>query len=376
MRTPFAWRNFVHAKLRTGLAVAGVAFAVMLVFLQLGFFGSVSKGATLFYDNLNFDLVIVSREYVFLTVAKTFPQARLHQALALPEVERADPFYVSRERWSVPATDAVYEVLIFGFDPDDPTFLVPEIRQQAELLKRPDTVLVDHQTRPMYGPQEKGTTVEIGRRDVTIVGQTPLGTAFAELGIIVVSDVNFQRLTDSATLDDVSVGLVKLDRGADAETAKKKLRALLPHDVDVLTRDELNAQEQRYWIVQTSTGLILGCGAIVAFIVGVVIMYQALATQIMRNLSEYATLKAIGFDDSQVSWLVLRQAILLSVAGFLPGFGATLVFYDVLRKSEYVPVEMTWTRVFFVLGMSLAMAIASGLLAQRKVRFADPADLY
>jgi putative ABC transport system permease protein len=371
-----AWRNFVHAKTRTLLAVAGVAFAVMLMFLQLGFFGSVLTGSTLIYDGLNFDLVIVSREYVFLTVSNTFPRARLHQARGVPGVARTDPLYIGRQGWSVPATGAVYEVLVLGFDPDTPTFLVPEIRRQAELLKRPDSLLVDYQTRPIYGPRERGTTVEIGKRDVTIVGEAPLGTGFAELGIIVVSDVNFVRLMDTAALDDVSVGLIQLVPGADAERAKQELAALLPNDVDVFTREELLTKEKRYWIVHTSTGLILGCGAVVAFVVGVVIMYQALAAQIMRRLSEYATLKAIGFGDGQLAWLVLRQSILLSTVGFLPGLVAALVVYDAIRKSDYVPIEMSWTRVVLVFGISLVMAMAAGLLAVRKIRLADPADLY
>jgi putative ABC transport system permease protein len=188
--------------------------------------------------------------------------------------------------------------------------------------------------------------------------------------------LNFVRIVDHADLDNVNVGLVKLCRGADVAAAKQRLCALLPNDVDVFTRDEINAHEKHHWVVMTSTGFIFGSGAIVAVVVGIAIMYQSLATQVTRNLPEYATLKAIGYTDAQVSWVVLQQAILLSVAGFVPGLGAALLLYEAVRKSDYLPIDMPWTRVFFVFGISLFMAIASGLLALRKVRLADPADLY
>jgi putative ABC transport system permease protein len=368
MRIRLACRNLSYAKVRSALAVAGVSFATVLVFLQLGFYGAVVNGATLFYNQLDFDL--------FMPVSGSFTRRRLYQALALDDVERADPFYVSKASWRVPATRSLYDVIIFAFDPDDPVFLEPSIIRQAPLLKKRDTVLVDSETRPIYGPRAAGDEVEIGRRRVTVAGESRLGTAFVELGIIVVADRTLLRIDPRASLENVSIGLVKLRPGADPQRVKEQLRSILPGDVNIRTRTELNAEESHYWITATSTGLIISSGAVVAVIVGVVIMYQSLSSQVTRHLPEYATMKALGYTNTDVSLVVLLQGILLAATGFFPAWLLAALTYDALRKDEFLPVTMPWSRVVEVFCLSLFMASLAGILALRKVRRADPADLY
>ena len=53
-----AYRNLIHSKVRSLVAIAGIGFAVTLLLMQLGFLNSVSLSATLIYDTLDFDILL------------------------------------------------------------------------------------------------------------------------------------------------------------------------------------------------------------------------------------------------------------------------------------------------------------------------------
>jgi putative ABC transport system permease protein len=254
-------------------------------------------------------------------------------------------------------------------------FLDPEVRKLKHVLHRPDTAAVDRNTRPVFGAQDEGRIVEVGRRAVQLVGQYSIGTGFIELGTIIVSDQNFMRIFEGRSLDEVSFGLVKLRPGAEPRLEARKLRELLPHDVDVLTRDELMSAEQRYWVVNTSTGMIFGFGVLVAFLVGTVILYQTLSNQIIRQLPNLATMKAIGYTNRYLSMLIVENAVVLVVVGFVPGLIGAIVLYHMVSETVYLPVYMTWSRAVFVFVLAITMSVVSSLLSLRKLQHVDPADL-
>ncbi|MEM7247718.1 MAG: FtsX-like permease family protein [Acidobacteriota bacterium] len=376
MKTPLAWRNLVHAKVRTGLALAGIAFAVMLVFLQVGLHGAMKTGATLFFDAMEHDLVVLPTDYIFLASPAVFPKRRLQQVAALPEVASVAPLFVGQSHWAVPESGARLSTVVFGIDPEAPAFPAETLGADPALLRSLDTVLADTQTRDIFGPRDVGSTIEVGDRRVKVVGESTLGTAFLDLGVLVASDRTYQHVLPGARLDRPSMGLVELRDGADAEQVLERLRLSLPPDVEVVSRATLNQRETHHWLVLTSTGPIFGSGALVAIIVGVVVIYQALATQVMRHLPEYATMKAMGYADGQVSRVVIQQSVLLAITGFVPGLLAALGLYAMLRQKDFIPIWMTPTRVIAVLVLTVAMAVVAGFLALGKVRKADPADLF
>jgi putative ABC transport system permease protein len=375
MGPSLALKNLKHGKVRTLVAVGGVCFAVTLLFMQLGFFGSVSLTAMLVYDKLNFDILLTSPQYVVLTQTGSFPRKRLAQARALPDVEIVMPLYVKRAMWRNPDTRLRRAVVALGINPRDPVSRVPELEQQRSRLARPDTVLIDRLSRPEVGPQDSGLVTDVGPRNLETIGQVTIGPGF-EFGLIVVSDLTWSRLFGGRPLDDVSLGLVKLRPGADREQVAAQLSRILPRDVQVLTRDQLEEKERTYWLVSTSTGIIFGCGVLVAILFGVVITYQVMSLEVSHRLSEYATLKAMGFSDRYLSLVVLQQAVIFALVSFVPAYGFALGIYHLSHSVTKLPIEMTLQRAAIVFFVNLALCCISGLMALRILRRADPVDLF
>ena len=375
MAISLAVRNLAHNKARTGVAIGGVCFAVTLLLMQLGFFATVTRTAMQIYDALDFDIVLVSPHYVVLTQTGTFPRSRLYQAKAYADVEWVAPLYVARQMWRNPETRFRRAVVTLGVNPSDPIYRSAQLREQCRGLSQPDTALIDRLSRPEVGSLPPGQITEVGARNIEIIGQFEVGPGF-EAGVAFVGDQTFSSLLGGRPLGDVSVGLVKLRPGADAEKVAAQLREGLPADVHVLTRAELADKERRYWIVSTSTGIIFGCGVLVAILFGIVITYQVLSLEVTHRLSEYATLKALGFSDGYLSRIVLQQAVVFALLSYVPGFFLTLGIYHVGSLMTRLPISMTVERAAIVFFVNLFLCCLSGLLALRILRRADPVDLF
>jgi putative ABC transport system permease protein len=376
VRTELWWRNLVDRKMRLLLRVAAVTFPIVMIFVQLGFYDAVLHTATVIQQSLDADVFLVSSAYINISRAGSFPRARLYQAASVAGVERVAPLYVGHRAYQNPTTLVRHELLVFGIDPEERTFRLPEVEGRLRALTVPDTVLIDRNSRPEFGPQESGTTTQVQRKRVEIVGQYTIGTGFAALGDLIATDLTFSRIFDGQTLERVSVGLVQATPGSDVRAIAAGIRALLPPDVRALTRAEMYDLEENFWLRTTSIGPIFGLGTAVAFAVGFLILYQVLSSDIARQLSEYATLKALGYDDRALATIVVRQGFAISCAGYAPALLLALWIYRVTRSATLLPMGMTVGRVGGVLFLTLAMSAASGWLALRKLRAADPVDLF
>ena len=376
MKSVLAWRILTHERGRSILGILGIFVAVLLIFLQLGFFFSVPKGGMLLYDNMRFDLLIASRAYVFQGQSQLFPRNRLFQAASDADVIEAAPLYEDVAIWRDTIGRTQREVFVMAVDLDRAVFVTPSIVRQIGVLRTPDVVLVDSATRPTYGPLTPGRPVEVAGRHVTIGGTYNLGTGFVGLGVALVGDQEFLRLFPQRTLAGVNLGLVTLRPGADPDAAAARLRARLPADVDVYTRETLTSHEVSHWVVRTSTGLVFGFGVAVAFVVGSVILYQTLATQILRYMPQYAVLKAMGYSTWYLGDVVLRVAGIMSVVAFVPAAIFAVVIYAIVRAATMLPIQMTPGRLASVFAITLVMSAGSALLSIRVVGRADPVDLF
>jgi putative ABC transport system permease protein len=384
MRTPLAWLNLVHNKVRTAVAVAGVTFAVVLIFMQLGFLGTTVQTADLIYNSLGFDLLLRSCQYRRLSESGVFPQARLYTAASLPEVARVCPLDVAPSFWRNPHIGRTRMILTMGVRHEDPVFTVEELDRKVRLLSDREYILVDRLSRPEFGPRDKvsfgdgdvGTDAEVNRQRVKIVGHFLLGAGFEADGAMVVNDRGFRRLHAGRKPEDVNLGLVQLQPGADPEAAVVRMREILPGDVQVLTKAAVIAGERKMWIDDMAIGVIFQMGVAVALIVGTAIVYQVLSSDVTNHLPEYATLKAMGYRGGFLARVVLQQAVILALLGFLPGLAFSLGLYAYTHEMTKLPMDMPLGRVGFVLALSVVMCTLSGLGALRKVYKADPADLY
>lgn len=376
MSAALAWRILTHDKGRTALAVAGVFMAILLVFVQLGFFIAVPQGGMLLYDKLNFDLLIASTGYEYQAQPGQFSRSALDRARTVPQVAAAAALYFGQAKWRSGEDGKAPDVFVIGFDPHSRIFAVDGINRQAAVLERPDTVLVDTATRPMFGRLTTGRIVTIDSRIMTIGGDYVLGTGFMGLGVILVSEPGFVRLFPYRSLDQVNLGVVRLKPGADAAAAAGALRQTLGSDIQVFTRAQLERQETAYWTTRTSVGLLFGSGLLVAFVVGIMVVYQVLATQVSRQLPQFATLKAVGYRDRFFGATVVVMSLLIVLAGFVPALLAAAGVYSVIREETLLPVTMTGARIGAVFVATLFMAGFSALLSMGGLRRADPADIF
>jgi putative ABC transport system permease protein len=375
-----AWRILTHQKGRTALAVGGIFVAILLIFIELGFFIAVPQGGLLVYDHMRFDLLVTSNRYVNQSESGTFAPARLDQVRANPEVAQASPVYIGGAKWQDPRGGQRIDATVIGFEPGSGVFSVPDVLAQVHLLEDPDTVLVDSQTRSIFGPLDTGRVIDLGGHKVTIVGRYTLGTGFLGLAVALASEDTFFRIFGTGPRprprDTVNLGLVTLKPGASPDAVARALRGVLPADTKVFTRAELDANEVAFWTTKTGTGLIFGSGLIVAFIVGIMILYQTLATQITRQLPQFAMLKAIGHTNRLLEGIVLIEAMLVMLAAFLPAVGVSLWVYSVIRAQTLLPVTMTPVQLAGVFAVGVFMSAISAMLSLVRLRRADPAEIF
>jgi putative ABC transport system permease protein len=387
--------NLLHQRIRTLISLAGVAFAALLIFSQLGFLGAVYQTASLLFDRLDFDLLLTSREYLNLNTPESFPRLRLSQAESLAGVESVRPFSVCLGLWrgppphSSPRVDPRrWNIMILGVRPDELHLVFRNsgqgiFRDREELtafetaLARPNAVLIDRRSWPDYGSPEDlrpGAIAELNEQQLELAGKFEIGTGFGYNGLLLTSEATIDRIGGMVPRQ-VTFGLVKLRPGVDRREVKDRLNDLLP-DARAYTRDDINAKESQYWVEETAVGRFFTLGVLVALVVGVIFVYQMMAADIRNHIAEYATMKAIGYRDRYLVRVILWQAGLLAVVGFFPGLLASLGIYEWTREAARIPITMTASRAVFVLLLTIGMCLISGVLAIRKLHSADPADLF
>jgi putative ABC transport system permease protein len=381
-RISLAWRQLTAEKLRLMAAVAGIAFAVMLMLMQLGFRDALIRSATLLHDHLEGELVLISPLYEYLRSTRSFPEHRLYQAMGIDGVASATSLCFSMAAWRNPATGLEYRIEIVGIEPGSNPLGIAGVVRNLEKTRMPDVVLADARARPEFGPiatwfAERGDVVaEVNGRRVTVGGLFELGTGFGVDGLLITSTTNFRRIVSQRQPHMIDIGLVMLKPGVDREQVRARVAASLPPDVVVLTRDRFAANERAYWLRSSPVGFIFNLGTLMGLFVGAVIVYQILYSDVADHLSEYATLKAMGFPDRQLLLIVIKQALILTVLGFVPGYAIAQLLYILTARATMLPIETTVGRVLLVLGLTTVMCCGSALFAVRKLRSAEPAEIF
>ena len=381
-RIPLASLMLIRQPVRLAVALAGISFAGILMFMQLGFRDGLFDASVTVHRLFDADIVLISPRSTSSVSMAGFPRRRLIQAMAAPEVEGITPVHWNLLLWRNPETLGTRSILALGFEPGHPLFTDPTLAEKAKLLTQKGRVLFDEKSRAEFGPVaewfREGRTVEseINGKRVRVAGLIGLGASFGADGNLLTSSETFLDLIPNTPSGSIEVGLVRLKPGSDAEQVAQRLQSQLPDDVTVLTKQGFIDFEQNYWRTSTSIGFIFTLGAAMGFVVGCVIVYQVLYSDVSDHLPEYATLMAMGYKLNSLLGVVVREGLLLALFGYLPAYAAGQGLYLLVRNATQLPVAMNTVRAVSVFSMILIMCMLSAGLAMRRLVDADPAEIF
>ena len=417
-RTPLAWCNLTHDRVRFALFVLGIVFAVVLMFVQVGIRGALLDSNTLLHEHLNADLVLVSPSRQMVSMRESFSKHRLTQAAAVPGVRDTVPLYLDNTLGQLRDThpdarsrEPSRSIRVIGIPPQAHALKLPELdptdeRYLGKRLQEPGTAIYDRKTKrkpagadegpptgdpdfilSVFGPMARDRSSELAGQTITFTGSFAIGPDFTSDGTLIMSAESFGAIlrrpyTMGDPLADVDLGLIRLEPGADLEQVRAAiLRAVTAGgsgdpDVDVVTVSELMDREQTFWKTNTPIGFTFGFGMFMGFVVGLVICYQILSGDVADHLPEYATLKAVGYRNWYLGWIVVQEALILAVVGYVVGLGLSWAAYEGLTYSTGMPLRMTPERAVLVLVATLFMCVVSAMIALVKLLRADPADVF
>ncbi len=379
---PLGWLQLKREKLRFAVALLGVAFAVVLILMQIGFREALFNSAVRFHDTLNADIVLIAHDQSNIVSPRSFSQRRLYQARGVAGVEAVTPVYIAIGNFENPATHGARGIFVVGIDPSGAPLRLEAVNTRAGEIARQDTALFDALSRPEFGPiaeqlAARGSIpVDVNHREIQLAGVFHFGTSFGIDGTLITSETNFLRIFPNRERGLIEVGIVRILAGQDPVRVRDAIRAQVEKDVLVLTREEFRAREIAYWDSATPIGYVFSFGVIVGLVVGGIIVYQILFADVNDHLPEYATLKAMGYSNGFLAGVVIQQAVILATLGFLPAVGISLVLYRISGEATRLPLEMTKETALFVFGLTVLMCTLSALMALRKVRSADPAEIF
>ena len=388
MRTPLAWLNTTSSPPKLLLASSGIGFAVVLMFMQIGFLNGLFDSTVQILRLLDADLVIMSPARYTLPSEQRFNYGLLQRARAVTGVRSVQPLYIDRSMSEVRVIGHVSRsIRAIGVPLDANVFIDPIMNNKCRLLTDANYALVDRKSKAKYGFEKvnlqllRDQEVELSGRRVEMKEWIEIGTDFVYDGSVIVSDRGVEhffpfRNGTKPPLAAVDLGLVKLSEDTDKTTVQEQLQLMLGDAVHVYEREALIRREIGFWATNTPIGIIFSIGTVMGLFVGVIICYQILFTDIHDHLAEFATLKAMGFGPYYFLRFIMLQSFYLSVFGFLPGWLISWLLYLWLSELTGLVMMLTAQRVLLVFFLTFLMCTISGALAVRKLWAADPATLF
>jgi putative ABC transport system permease protein len=381
-RLPIGWLQLVHNKARLAAAIAGVAFANILIFMQLGFQGALIESIRLPYSAMNADIIISGSDVNTMADGSPLPRQRMFEALSVPGVATATPLYLAKLDWK--QDDGSERSLdVFGIDPSAKTFKLDEVNSSLDRISISDRAMIDRKTRNVSKKTfddlnaGKPYIFETRGRTLKIIGTFEIGGGFSTDGYFIVSDQTFLKLFPQRSSGAPNHILVTLENGQNLDAMVKRLQARIPtYDALVQTVDQAVTRDQRFQTTQKPVGLIFGFGVAIGILVGIIIVYQVLSTDVADHLREYATFKAIGYPQRFFLGIVFEEAFVLALFGFIPGVLISIGLYAVVSNVTGLPITMPLSRPLYVLIGTFAMCGLSGAIATRRLANANPADLF
>ncbi|MBW4662395.1 MAG: ABC transporter permease DevC [Drouetiella hepatica Uher 2000/2452] len=381
-KTPLAWFQLKREKNRLAVALAGIAFADILMFFQLGLLDALFESVVKPYTSLQGDLFLINPLFESLNVVRSFPRKQLYQAAGAKEVESINYLYVGQGEWRNAQTRTNQPTMVFAINPHNSAITLSDVQAHQNELKLLNRMLYDRAgAEHFFGNvvqelQQSGSVpIQFNNFQVEVVGTFVMGASFAANGNVITSHSTFLRLFPTRKPNEIDIGVIQLKPGTDVKQVQAAMQSELK-SVLILTHEEFMAHEKKYWEATSPIGILFGFGAVIGFIVGTIIVYQILYSDVSDHLPEYATLKAMGYSDGYLVGVLIQEALIMAVLGFIPGFVISIGLYSVAAAATFLPIGMTISRALLVLTLTIVMCAASGGIAMRKLQSADPADIF
>lgn len=374
-QSPIAWRMLADKPGRLAFSMLGVAFSVVIMFMELGFFNGTNDSSANLPPFFDCDLILSHPEKNHLKTGEEFSHFRLQQVRDVPGVAAVSRLSTQADYWWNPQDRTRNRVLLIGVDLVDPMFSIPAIREHRQALQLPATVLYDRFSRRDLGQIEAGTRSQIGATAVQVVGLFELGPNFTYEGHLITSLDNFREITGQPDTV-IDLGLIRVTPGANMEEVRREIHRRLPKDILLLTPEEIRTREVSVTTRRSPAGIVFGIGLIVGFVIGTIICYQILFNEVNDHLPQFATMKAMGHPPRFISGIVLNEALLLSVAGYVPGLLASFGLYQLIQDTTQIRMILTPPRALLVFFLASGMCLLAGRLAVKRVHATDPVDLF
>jgi putative ABC transport system permease protein len=369
-----ARKNLLHDRIRFAITLAGVAFAVTLVLVQVGLFLGLLRKATVTIEHSDADIWVVGKNTPNVDFGKPFPDTTVLRARGLEGVERADNAIVQFITIQLPS-GATENALVYGLE-SGAYWNLPwkvEAGQGSDDLNRGYNLVMDRSAALRFGAFNIGDYRELGGRRFRIIGRSAEAESFTTTPIVFMDFANAQGLSDLLRGQTTYV-LIKVAKGFDPAEVAARLRPLFPYN-DVLTREGWAAASRGYWIKSTGLGMSMGVTVFLGILVGVVIVAQTLYTSAVENIRQFGTVKAIGGSNWDIYKILGEQALIAAVFGFLLGAGASYAVRPAMA-SLHLTVLLTpqFSGVVFV--GTVTMCLAAALFSFRRVALIDPALVF
>jgi putative ABC transport system permease protein len=380
-RLPIGWLQLTHSRTRFASALAGVAFANVLVFVQLAIMNSMATATMKPYGFFQADIMISASDANSLSEGGNVARQWMFQAMEDPAVMSGTGLFVANVSWQ--RIDKTLSLNTFGMDPAQSAFFSPEMAARTGTLQLQNSGILDRLSRGLppdvtaaIRPQSP-LSFEVNGTTLTLYDTFSGGGGFGADGYMIVSDQTFLNLFPARSSGAPDHILLKLTAGADPETVVTRLgERITDKSLRIRSFATAAAEDLSYQQTKRPTGIIFGFGVIIGILVGIVIVYQVLSTDVADHLSEYATFKAMGYGQKFFLGIVLEEALILGVLGFIPGFAVANLVLAGMARATNLPVAMTPGMAAIVFIGTVIACLLSGAIATRRLAAADPADLF
>ncbi len=398
------------------VAQAGIVFAVSLVTIQIGILRGFSRSTARLVDQSSADLWVASKDIVHLELSSPMPAQRVEDAQKVAGVDRAEALMIRSSIWR-DSTGKINPIRIYGFDPNSKMFAGWQITQgNLSALNQPYTVMADANSLKSLGLKQlndRGTIGAFSALPAKFVGTTRDTQSIASSAFIYTSlenanaygiggsdtGVTCTRLPNGEIActnqnpsfnrppanpasprrvnvqDPISFVLVRAKPGEDLTQLKQRIEAALP-DTRAYTRAELAELTHTFWTDRTGIGFVLGLGATVGFVVGMVIVGQILYSSVSDHMREFGTLKAMGASNWVIYSVILEQALWMAVLGFIPSIAFCLGLGAWTQAAKGIMILITPATGAGIFVLTVVMCVGSAVFAVQKVTRVDPAIVF